>query len=219
MITYNAVIADDHALVRAGLRELLLTLPNVNVVGEAGDGMEAIELCQQIKPDIVVLDIAMPKMRGLEAIKEIKRFSPDSRILIISMYNKQDYVREAFKNGATGYLLKEAAAEELKIAINTLIEGEVYISPALSKIIIKGWIRGDGHTLHAKSHNGSNLTERELVVVKLLCEGYTNRKVAETLHISIKTVETHRHRIMEKLNLDSFAALVKYAVREGIIEA
>ncbi len=216
-MTFNTVIADDHALVRAGLRELLLTLPDVNVVGEAGDGMEAIEMCREQEPEIVILDIAMPKMRGLEAIKEIKRFSPDSRILIISMYDKQDYVREALKNGAMGYLLKEAAAEELKIAIKTLMEGEVYVSPALSKTIIEGWIRGDGHNF-AKPHKGTNLTERELVVVKLLCEGYTNRKVAETLHISTKTVETHRHRVMDKLNLDSFAGLVKYAIREGITE-
>jgi DNA-binding NarL/FixJ family response regulator len=216
-MSFNIVIADDHALVRAGLRELLLTISNVNVVGEVGNGMEAIDMCQEKQPDIVILDIAMPKMRGLEAIKEIKRFSPDSRILIISMYDKQDYVREALKNGAKGYLLKEAAAEELKIAIQTLIEGEVYVSPALSKTIIAGWIRGEGNTF-VKSHKGSELTERELMVVKLLCEGYTNRKVAETLHISTKTVETHRHRIMDKLNLDSFAGLVKYAVREGIVE-
>ena len=213
----TVIIVDDHTLVRAGLKELLLTMGDVEVVAEAGDGLEAIEKVRQHRPDLVLLDIAMPKMRGLEAIREIRRESPESKILILSMYNNPEYVRESLKNGAHGYLLKEAAADELRLALNSVRTDNIYISPSLSQVIVSEWIQnktGDG----VLSTGNSILTERERAVLKLLAEGHTNKQVAELLHISVKTVETHRSRIMEKLDLANFAALVKYAIKVKIIE-
>ncbi|MBN1540894.1 response regulator transcription factor [candidate division KSB1 bacterium] len=211
------VIADDHQLVRAGLRELLQALSDVEVVGEAGDGLEAIDIVQRTEPDLVLLDISMPRMRGLEAIKEIKRVSPGSKILMLSMYEYPEYVQASFQNGADGFLLKDAAVSELQKAIDTLMQGKYFVSSALSNSIIQAWAKKQepGKTEYMRA---DNLTERERHVLKLLAEGHTNKEVAELLHISSKTVETHRSRIMEKLELDSFAALVKFAIKEKIIE-
>ncbi len=212
------VIADDHALVRAGLMELMKTFEKVEVVAEAGDGLEAIEKARDYQPDIMLLDISMPKMRGLEAITEIHRVSPETLILILSMFNNQEYIRESFKKGAVGYLLKEAAAEELKSAISALLQNKVYISPALSGFIVRDWVQSHNVGSETRVNESSPLTERERGVMKLLAEGYTNKEVAGLLHISSKTVETHRHRIMEKLKLDNFAALVKYAIKEKMVD-
>ena len=215
-MSIDVVIADDHALIRAGLIELLNTIPDVNVVGEAGDGLMAIDKVAELEPDIILLDISMPKMRGLEAISEIKRISPCTRVLILSMYDNREYIRESFKNGASGYLLKDAATDELKSAIHTLMSDKIYISPEHSQFIVREWVVGKGE--NTPEISSDNLTEREKSVLKLLAEGNTNKQVAELLHISSKTVETHRSRIMEKLNIDNFAALVKYAIRSQIVE-
>ncbi|MBD3383369.1 response regulator [candidate division KSB1 bacterium] len=211
------VIADDHALVRAGLCELLNTMENVIVKGQAGDGLEAIHKVREFKPDILVLDISMPKMRGLEVIKEIKTHSENTRILILSMHNKPDYVRESFRNGARGYLLKESAADELREAIKALARDEMYLSKNVNQSIINDWIEGSIRGSKELPGNAA-LTEREKSVMKLLAEGHTNKQVAQFFHISSKTVETHRYRIMEKLKLENFAALVKYAIKSGMID-
>jgi two-component system, NarL family, response regulator NreC len=211
------VIADDHALVRAGLCELLNTMNNVSVKGQAGDGLETIQKVRDLKPDILVLDISMPKMRGLEVIKEVKTHSENTKILILSMHNKPDYVRQSFRNGARGYLLKESAADELKQAIKALAQDDIYLSKNVNHSIIKEWIEGNIGGSEELSASAA-LTEREKSVMKLLAEGYTNKQVARFFHISSKTVETHRYRIMEKLKLENFAALVKYAIKSGMVD-
>ncbi len=213
----RAVLADDHALVRAGLRELLQALNNVTVVGEAGDGIEAIEQAKGLHPDILILDIQMPLMGGIEAIREIKRISPETQILVLSMHSKEEYVRQTLKNGASGYLLKQSASDDLKNAIAAITSGSIYLSPSISRSIVSAWLKEGDVKTAVKSAEGE-LTEREKGVLKLLAEGLSNKRIAELLHISVKTVETHRHRIMDKLKLHSVADLVKYAIKEGLTE-
>lgn len=216
MSVYTVLLVDDHALVRAGLKELLLTFKKYDIVGEAGDGLAAVELAQQLKPDLVVLDLAIPKLHGVEAIVEIKRVSPESKILVLSMYDRDEYVRQSIKNGADGYILKGAAIEELQAALEHLERDKMFLSPALSQSIIKDWVHTPGNeTARIKS---VDLTQRENGVLKLLAEGHTNRETAELLHISVKTVETHRSRIMAKLSIDNLAELVKYAIKKGLVD-
>jgi DNA-binding NarL/FixJ family response regulator len=193
-------------------------MEDVIVKGQAGDGLEAIQKVRDYKPDILVLDISMPKMRGLEVIKEIKAHSENTRILILSMHNKPDYVRESFRNGARGYLLKESAADELKQAIKALAQDDIYLSKNVNHSIIQEWIEGSSIRGSKELSGGAALTEREKSVMKLLAEGYTNKQVARFFHISSKTVETHRYRIMGKLKLENFAALVKYAIKSGMVD-
>ena len=211
------VLADDHTMLRDSLRYLLQTYEAFDVVGEAGDGLEAIQVVRNEKPDILILDIAMPRMRGIEAIREIKRENPSIKILVLSMHDKTEYVRQTLKNGADGYLLKRSAAAELVQAIQTLSEGERSLSPSLSKEIIENWLQQDDAALPRDSLE-SKLTEREKAVMKLLAEGHSNKQVAEMLYISPKTVKTHRSRIMSKLNLNSVPALVHYAIRNGLVD-
>jgi len=211
------ILVDDHVLIREGLSQLLLTFENVNVVGEASDGYEAIKLAEKLKPDIMIVDISMPKLRGVEAIKEIKRVSPLTRILVLSMHDREEYIKQSLKNGASGYILKNSASEELKSALKFVLKGQIYLSPAISKSIVSNWlsesIAGGG-----KKDREGLLTNREREVLKLLAEGYRNKEIANLLHVSVKTIETHRYRIMEKLELQNFAALVKYAIKEHLIE-
>lgn len=210
----SIVLADDHALVREGLKHLLLTFKNVQVVGEAGDGFEAIRKADELKPDIMILDISMPQLRGIEAIKEIKRCSPETKVLILSMYKNSEYIRQTLQYGASGYILKESASDELRKAISYLAEDQVYLSPAISKTVVASWLNES----KKPRNDRAPLTKREQEVLKLLAEGNTNRQVAEKLYISIKTAETHRAHISEKLQMKSLADLVKYAIQERYIE-
>jgi len=212
----RVMLVDDHALVRSGLHQLLLTFEHYEVVGEAGDGAQAIELVRELQPDVVLLDIAMPRMRGLEAIREIKQAAPDCKVLILSMYDREQYVRESIKNGADGYLLKGSNTDELRMALMHVLNGNLYISPSVSKPLVSEWI----HSGKADEQAGEEvqLTEREKSVMKLLAEGYPNKEVAELLHISGKTVETHRSRILEKTGVRNLAELVKYAIKKGMID-
>jgi DNA-binding NarL/FixJ family response regulator len=216
MSKLEIVLVDDHVMVREGLRHLLLTFKNIEVVGEAGDGQEAIALIREKQPDVVILDLSMPKLSGVDAIGEIKKIAPDTQILILSMYANEEYIRQTMKSGASGYLLKQSASEELKAALHFIANGQIYLSPAISKSVVHGWLspKASGATDAEKGL----VSKREKQIIKLLAEGYSNKKIAEQLFISVKTVETHRHHIMEKLELDSFAALVKYAIKEKIIE-
>ncbi len=215
MRKWKVVVADDHTLVRTGLCHLLATFQKYEIVGEAGDGLQAIELAQQLQPDIVLLDLAMPKMRGMEAIQEIKRVS-QAKVLVLSMYDRDEYIRQAIKNGADGYLLKGSAADELKTALMHILENHIYLSSAISKNIVKEWIHGQQAAELNIQKTG--LTERENEVLKLLAEGYANKEIADLLHISIKTVETHRSRIMDKLGSRNLAELVKFAIKRGLVE-
>ena len=211
------MIADDHAVLRDGLRMLLSSYPQFQVIGEAEDGLTAVSTALQLKPDVLLLDIAMPNMRGIEAILEIKRLEPGIRILVLSMHDREEYVFNAMKNGADGYILKKSAAAELVAALNHVLSGEIYLSPAISRHVVKNWLR-DEEKMDGANRAGLEITERERTVLKLIAEGHSNKEVANLLHISAKTVETHRARLMDKLELRTVPDLVRYAIKSGLID-
>jgi DNA-binding NarL/FixJ family response regulator len=219
MSNWRILLADDHALVRAGLRHLILAFGQFEIVGEAGDGIEVIELAKTLQPDIVVLDLSMPKMRGLEATSELLRVSPASKILVLSMFDRDEYVKQSIRNGARGYLLKDSASEELHKALLQILDGHIYLSPSISRSIVAEWVRSQesGSGMPASGEK-SELTEREKVVLKLLAEGHSSKEIASILHISAKTVETHRSHILAKSGLHNLAELIKYAHKKGLVE-
>ena len=217
MTTHRIMIADDHAVLRDGLRLLLSSYPQFEVIGEADDGMTAVATALQIKPDVLLLDIAMPNMRGIEAILELKRFEPEIKILVLSMHDREEYVLQAMKNGADGYILKKSAAAELVAALNHVISGEIYLSPSVSRHLVRNWLR-DEESMAGVSRAETELSERERTVLKLIAEGRSNKEVASLLHISAKTVETHRARIMSKLELRTVPDLVRYAIKSGLVD-
>ncbi len=217
MTTHRIMIADDHAVLRDGLRLLLSSYPQFEVIGEADDGMTAVATALQIKPDVLLLDIAMPNMRGIEAILELKRLEPEIKILVLSMHDREEYVLQAMKNGADGYILKKSAAAELVAALNHVISGEIYLSPSVSRHLVRNWLR-DEESMAGVSRAETELSERERTVLKLIAEGRSNKEVASLLHISAKTVETHRARIMSKLELRTVPDLVRYAIKSGLVD-
>ncbi len=217
MKTHRIMIADDHAVLRDGLRLLLSSYPQFEVIGEADDGMTAVSTALQLKPDVLLLDIAMPNMRGIEAILELKRFEPEIKILVLSMHDREEYVLQAMKNGADGYILKKSAAAELVAALNHVISGEIYLSPSISRHLVRNWLR-DEESMAGVSRADTELSERERTVLKLIAEGRSNKEVASLLHISAKTVETHRARIMSKLELRTVPDLVRYAIKSGLVD-
>lgn len=207
----KVVLADDHQIVREGIAHLLESFGNIDIVGQAGDGHEAVKLATELQPDILILDITMPKLRGVEVITEVRSQSPKTKIIILSMHNKEMYIKECMKNGASAYLLKESAVNELKSAIDYVVNDQIYLSPAISKGVVRDWLAPKS------GENASPLTVREKEILKLLAEGHSNKEIAAMLFISPKTVETHRHRINEKLNLGNVADLVRYAIKEGLV--
>ncbi|HOC23885.1 MAG TPA: response regulator transcription factor [bacterium] len=217
MTTHRIMIADDHAVLRDGLRLLLSSYPQFEVIGEADDGMTAVSTALQLKPDVLLLDIAMPNMRGIEAILELKRLEPEIKILVLSMHDREEYVLQAMKNGADGYILKKSAAAELVAALNHVISGEIYLSPSVSRHLVRNWLR-DEESMAGVSRVDTELSERERTVLKLIAEGRSNKEVASLLHISAKTVETHRARIMSKLELRTVPDLVRYAIKSGLVD-
>jgi len=210
---YRIVLADDHVMFRQGIKNILEGAEDLEVIGEASDGLKLLELLKKVTPDMVILDISMPNLRGLEATREIKMISPDMKVLILTMHRDKEYVYYAVSAGAEGYLLKEDADTELFAAIEKIRQGEHYISPLLSGQLT--------HELIQASHKGQAtspfdpLTIREREVLKLIAEGISNKEIADLLFISIRTVENHRANIMEKLNIKQTANLVKYAIRKG----
>lgn len=212
MQTITVVLADDHAIVREGIARLVESFGNIEIIGQAGDGFETIIQAKEKKPDVMLLDITMPKMNGVEVISEIKKVSPRTKIIVVSMHDKERYIKDCMRNGASAYLLKASAVHELKDAIGYVMKNQVFLSPSISQNVINDWLTNSG-----AASPKSVLTVREREVLKLLAEGYSNKQVASMLFISPKTVETHRHRINEKLKLGSVADLVRYAAREGLI--
>ncbi|GAA5527991.1 response regulator transcription factor [Herpetosiphon gulosus] len=204
------LLADDHAVMRDGVRMVLEAQPDFRVIGTANDGTEAVDLADALHPDLAVLDIAMPGMNGLAAAREIRTRSPETKVIFLSMHEGEEYLKEALRAGATGYVLKRAAATELVSAIRAVQRGDSYLDPAL---IAKLNQLGDSDTVKL-----ADLTDRELEVLKLVAEGLTNRQIAAQLVISVKTVQSHRTNIMEKLDLHDRTDLVKYAIRRGMIE-
>jgi len=207
------VLADDHALVRAGLRKLLESLPDIEVVGEAEDGRAALALVASHKPDLVLMDIAMPGLNGIEAAARLSREHPQVRALILSMHQNEDYVRQALRAGAAGYLLKDAAPVELELAIKAVLRGETYLSPAVSKGVMSDYVQ----RLRGEDTPGEALTPRQREILQLIAEGHTTKEIARRLNISVKTVETHRTQLMKQLDLHDVAGLVRYALRTGLI--
>jgi DNA-binding NarL/FixJ family response regulator len=216
MTPYRIVLADDHVLLRQGLRRILEGKADLEVTGEAGDGLELLHLLSQITPDMVILDISMPRLRGLEAIHEIKITHPEVDILILTMHKDKEYLYLALSAGAQGYLLKEDADKELFSAIEKIRQGKTYLSPYFSEQLIIDWAQKGREDAGSVSERDP-LTTREREVLKLIAEGKSNKEIADLLFISVRTVERHRANMMEKLNVKKATDLVKYAIQKGYI--
>ncbi len=216
------MLADDHTLVRAGIRSLLEGLEHIEVVAETGDGREALRLAKACEPDVVLMDIGMPVMNGLEATARITKDLPNVHVIILSMHASEEYVWQALRAGATGYLLKDADAAELEIAVRSAIQGQTYLSPAISKQVVTDYVRRVSGEVDANQF-GSNpfeiLTSRQREILQLIAEGNSTKEIAQILKLSIKTVETHRAQLMERLDIHEVAGLVRYAIRTGLIKA
>jgi DNA-binding NarL/FixJ family response regulator len=204
------LIADDHALVRSGLRLLLERQADIEVVAEAGDGAEAVERALSERPDVCVLDVAMPKLTGLQATREIKAQAPETAVLILSMHDDDRYLFEALRAGAAGYVLKRAADQDLLDAIRAAARGEPFLTPAAQQTLIRDFLE--------RGEQPSELTPREQEIVKLIAEAHTNREIAEILQLSEKTVESHRANVLQKLGMRDRVELVRYAIRHGLVE-
>jgi DNA-binding NarL/FixJ family response regulator len=212
MTPLRILLADDHTLVRAGIRALLAQVPDMEVVGEAGDGREALALVKAHRPDVLLIDIAMTGMSGLEAAAQVKKEGLDVKVIILSMHANEEYVLEALRVGAAGYLLKDAASVELELAINAAVAGQTYLSPAISRQVIENYVARVGGTAPPDP-----LTQRQREILQLVAAGQSTREIAFALEISVKTVETHRAQIMERLAIHDVPGLVKYAMRTGLI--
>jgi DNA-binding NarL/FixJ family response regulator len=215
MSKIRVLIADDHAIVRDGVRALLALSDDIAVVGEAGDGREAIEAARRLRPDVILLDIAMPGLGGLEATVEIRRENPDAKILVLSQYDDREYVRRFLKLGVSGYVLKKAAGAALTAAIRAAYQGGLVLDPEVAREAIHDQVVGATSPPDIDSYEA--LTDREKQVLKLVAEGRTNKEVAEILGVSVKTAMSHREHIMQKLDLHSRTELIKFALRKGVI--
>jgi DNA-binding NarL/FixJ family response regulator len=205
------LLADDHAVVRQGFKMILDAQADMEIVGEAANGREAVDLAEQLHPDVVVMDVAMPELNGIEATRRLASSVPHARVVALSMHKDSVYVREILRAGARGYLLKDSGAADLVAAIHAVASGESYLSPAVSNAVLDDYRRIATNPIDL-------LTSREREVLQLLAEGKTNKEIAGVLNLSVYTVEAHRGRIMEKLNLHSIGELVLFAVRNGLIE-
>lgn len=212
----RVVIADDHTIVRKGLCALLEGARDIDVVGEAENGRDAMKMVEKLLPDVLLMDISMPGLNGLEATRQLKKRFLKLKILILTMHDNEEYIFETLRAGASGYLVKRSAPDELISAIHAVQRGDSFLSPSVSKRVIEEYLRV-GNRPEKDDDAFEILTDREREVLQLIAEGRVNREIAELLHISIKTVETHRSHIMEKLNMRNVAELTQYAIRKGLI--
>lgn len=209
----KVIVADDHKITRQGLRSLLEKKIDIEVIAEAENGREAVELAREFKPEVIIMDVSMPDLNGVEASKQIIQDNDNIKIIALSMHSDSLFVSEMLKSGASGYLLKDCAFEELEQAIRTVVEGKAYLSPSISGVVVDDYLQRLSKTEH---DNIEVLTDREREVLQLLAEGKSTKQIALKLHISAKTVETHRRQIMNKLDIHTVAELTKYAIRKGL---
>lgn len=214
MSRIRLLLVDDHQVVRAGLRMLFLAEDDMEIVGEVGSGEEAIEAVRELAPDVVIMDVVMPGLSGIEATRRIKAANPDSSVLALTMHEDEQYFFEMLQAGASGYVPKRAAPDDLVSAIRAVSHGHVFLYPPLAKLLVKDFLQ---RSQAIRSPAGNELTPRERQVLTHIADGYTNREIAVTLTISVKTVDRHRENIMRKLDLHSRVALVKYAIKKGLI--
>ncbi len=207
------ILADDHTLVRAGIRSLLEAIPEVDVIAEASDGHGALELIEKHRPELALLDVTMPGLNGLEVAERARKSSPSTRTLVLSMHAGEEYVARALRVGVAGYLLKDAAAAELEIAIRAIAGGNRYLSPAISTQVVDGFLRAS----EPAADPLAGLTARQRETLQMIAEGRSTRQIAETLGVSVKTVETHRAQLMDRLDIHDLAGLVRFAVRVGLV--
>jgi DNA-binding NarL/FixJ family response regulator len=213
--TIRVVLADDHALVRAGIRALLEKLPGIEVVGEADNGRATLQLARTTTPNLILLDISMAELGGLEALPHIVKDFPAVKVLILSGHANEEYVLRALRRGASGYMLKEAAAEELEVAIKAVAQGKTYLSPSVSRTVVESYLQ------RAAGEKGpvEELTARQREILQMIAEGKNTKEIAATLEISVKTVEAHRLQLMARLNIHDVAGLVRYAIRSGLVSS
>lgn len=210
----RVLLAEDHTLVRAGFRALLEKLDGILVVGEVSDGREALKVSKEIVPDVVLMDIAMPGMNGLEATSRMRQECPRTKVLMLSMYSNEEYLKEALRAGASGYLLKDADRAELELAIKTVRRGETYLTPAVAKFTLEAYCRQDD----ARTGPLGKLTGRQREILQLIAEGCSTKQIAQRLDLSVKTVETHRAQLMERLEIHDVPGLVRLAIRTGLVQ-
>ena len=211
----NIVLADDHTILREGLRALLAADSNFEIVGEARDGREAVRCVEKLGPDLILMDLSMPRMSGMDAIREIKRRFPDTKIIALTVHKTEEYLLTTLQAGADGFVLKDATHDELILAIKNVMSGKSYLSPGVSEKVIEGYLKGKEGSRALGSWE--SLSQREREVLKLIAEGYKNKEIAAELCISLKTVEKHRANLMKKLDLHNAAALTVYAVEKGLV--
>ena len=209
----RVLLADDHTLVRAGIRGLLTNLSGVEVIGEAADGSEAVRLAETLMPDVVLLDIGMPGLNGLEAAARIARLDATIGVIILSMHMSEEYVLQALRGGAAGYLLKDSAVAELEVAVRAVARGETYLSPAVSKRVVDDYVSRTGGSADPLAA----LTPRQREILQLVAEGHTSKEIAQRLGVSHRTIETHRNQLMKRLGVHDLPGLVRFAVRVGLV--
>lgn len=213
--TIRIVLVEDHTILREGLRALFSADPKFEVVGEAADGREAIRQIEKLVPELVVMDLSMPRMTGMDAIREIKRKHPAIKIIALTVHKAEEYLRTTLQAGADGYVLKDATHVELMLAVQNVMKGKTYLSPGVSEQVIEGYL--EGKDSRAPSPRLSLLSPREREILKLIAEGYKNKEIASDLFISLKTVEKHRANLMKKLDLHNAAALTTFAIEQGLV--
>lgn len=209
-------IVEDHQLFREGLKSMLNSREDIEIVGEAQDGLEAVKRIRRLQPELVLLDLSMPKMGGISVMKEVKRELPETRILALTIHESDQYVLEAFDAGADGYCIKDASRKELMLAVDSVLDGNTYISPGISDQVMVGYLVGRKKMKEVSQWD--SVTQREREVLKLLAEGYTNKEIGGFLNISVKTVEKHRANLIGKLDLHNVAQLTAYAIEKGLVE-
>jgi len=215
MTNITVLLVDDHTIVRQGLKALLSSEKNITIVGEAQTGREAVELAAQLRPGVMIMDLAMPRLNGAEATRQVLKVLPSVKVIVLSTYSDDEHVQQALAAGAAAYLLKQTAAEDVVDAIREVSKGNAYFSPAIAKRLREQTLRPDD----APRTPDIELTQREAEVLQLIAEGYANKQIAAELNLSVKTVEKHRQQVMQKLNIHNIAGLVRHAAAKGIIEA